>query len=126
MAKVVLDVPDEFMSLVGAWQTILDNMKATVDRTGGGKAVDYAQIERNAYDQCREGESDIHHVSLQAVDIHVPMVAVGGICYDRVGCCEASYHIKTRSSSRRTFLVPPRRRSRWANGSQSDRSFGRE
>ena len=78
MAKVVLDVPDEFMSLVGAWQTILDNMKATVDRTGGGKAVDYAQIERNAYDQCREGESDIHHVSLQAVDIHVPMVAYYG------------------------------------------------
>ncbi len=43
MAKVVLDVPKEFMGLVDTWRQTLDSMKARPDRIGGGKAVDYAQ-----------------------------------------------------------------------------------
>ena len=54
MAKIVFDVPDEFRGLVESWREALDSMKATLDRTGGGKAVDYAQIERETSDKCRK------------------------------------------------------------------------
>ena len=99
MAKVVLDVPDEFMGLVGTWQKTLDNMKATVDRTGGGKAVGYAEIERETAEQCRESEREAHRILLQALDIDVPAVVIGGVRYNRVGRCEAPYHTRAGSVS---------------------------
>jgi hypothetical protein len=46
------------MGLVDTWRETLDSMKATLDRTGGGKAVDYAEIERETSDQCRESERE--------------------------------------------------------------------
>ena len=92
MVKVVLDVPKEFLGLVDTWRATLDSMKATVDRTGGGKAVDYAQIERETSERCRESEGEAHRVILQALDIDVPAVVIGGIRYHRVGRCEAPYH----------------------------------
>ncbi len=74
MAKVVLDVPKEFMRLVDTWRRTLDSMKARLDRTGGGKAVDYAQIERETSAQCRESEREAHRIVLQALDIDVPPI----------------------------------------------------
>jgi len=92
MVKVVLDVPKEFMGLVDTWRVTLDSMKATLDRTGGGKAVDYAQIERETSERCRQSEREAHGVILQALDIDVPAVVIGGMRYNRVGRCEAPYH----------------------------------
>jgi len=85
MVKVVLDVPKEFMGLVDTWRESLDSMKATLDRTGGGKAVDYAKIEQETSEQCRESEREAHRIILQALDIDVPAVVIGGIRYNRVG-----------------------------------------
>ena len=93
MVKVVLDVPKEFMGLVNTWRESLDSMKATLDRTGGGKAVDYAKIEQETSEQCRESEREAHRVIMQALDIDVPAVVIGGIRYNRVGRCEAPYHL---------------------------------
>ena len=92
MVKVVLDVPKEFMGLVDTWRKSLDSMRATLDCTGGGKAVDYAKIEQETSEQCRESEREAHRVILQALDIDVPAVVIGGIRYNRVGRCEAPYH----------------------------------
>ena len=92
MVKVVLDVPKEFMGLVDTWRQTLDSMKATLDCTGGGKAVDYGQIERDTSAHCRESEREAHRTLLQALDIDVPTVVIGGIRYHRVGRCEAPYH----------------------------------
>ncbi len=92
MPKVVLDVPKEFMGLVDTWRKTLGSMKATLDRSGGGKALDYAEIERETSEQCRESEREAHRVILQALDIDVPTVVIGGIRYNRVGRCEAPYH----------------------------------
>lgn len=99
MAKVVLDVPKEFMGLVDTWRATLDSMKATLDRTDGGKAVNYAEIERETSDQCRESEREAHRVILQALDIDVPTVVIGGIRYHRVGRCDAPYHTMAGSVS---------------------------
>ncbi|MEA3290812.1 MAG: ISKra4 family transposase [Pseudomonadota bacterium] len=80
------------MGLVDTWRVTLDSMKATLDRTGGGKAVDYAQIERETSERCRQSEREAHGVILQALDIDVPAVVIGGMRYNRVGRCEAPYH----------------------------------
>ena len=92
MVKIVLDVPEAFLGLVDTWQVTLDSMKATLDRIGGGKAVDYAEIERETSEQCRESEREAHRIHLQALDIDVPTVVIGGIRYNRVGRCEAPYY----------------------------------
>lgn len=92
MAKIVLDVPDELTGLVETWQETLDALKSTLDRTGGGKAVDYAGIERETSEKYRKSERETHRVILQALDIDVPTVVIGGIRYNRVGRCEAPYH----------------------------------
>ena len=92
MVKIVLDVPEEFMGLVDTWRGTLDTLKATLDRTGGGKAVDYAEIERETSEQCRRSEREAHRVLLGALDIDVPTIVIGGIRYTRVGRCEGPYH----------------------------------
>ena len=99
MAKIVFDVPDEFRGLVETWRETLDSMKATLDRSGGGKAVDYSGIEREASEKCRKSEREIHRAILQTLDIDVPTVVIGGIRYNRVGRCEAPYHTMAGSVS---------------------------
>ncbi len=99
MAKVVLDVPKEFLGLVDTWRKTLDSMKTTLDCSDGGKAVDYAEIDRATSEQCRESEREAHRVILQALDIDVPTVVIGGIRYNRVGRCEAPFHTMAGSVS---------------------------
>ena len=92
MAKIVLDVPEEFMGLVDSWREQLESVIATVERTDGGKAVDYGQIEREASEICRKSEREVHRAILSALDIDVPTIVIGGVRYNRVGRCEAPYH----------------------------------
>ncbi len=49
-------------------------MKARLDRTGRGKAVDYGEIEREMSNRWLESEHDAHCVILQALDIDAPTV----------------------------------------------------
>lgn len=99
MAKIVLDVPDDLLGLVDTWRKTLDSISAVRDRTGSGKAVNYAQIEREASERSRDSEREIHRTILQALDIDVPAVVIGGIRYNRVGRCEAPYHTMAGSVS---------------------------
>jgi len=88
MAKIVLDVPEEFKGLVDSWREQLESVKATVERTDGGKAVDYGQIEREASEICRKSEREVHRAIVSALDIDVPTIVIGGVRYNRVGRCE--------------------------------------
>ena len=54
--------------------------------------MDYAGIERETSEKYRKSERETHRVILQALDIDVPTVVIGGIRYNRVGRCEAPYH----------------------------------
>ena len=99
MAKIVLDVPEQFMGLVETWRETLESMTATLDRTGGGKAVDYAAIERETADKCRRSEREAHRAILGTLDIDVPTIVIGGVRYHRVGRCESPYHTMAGSVS---------------------------
>ena len=92
MAKMVIEVPEELREVGEAMKETLVTLQRTLGRTGGGKALDYAQVERLISEEAGKTERASHRTVLQSLDIDVPTVMIGGIRYNRVGRCEAPYH----------------------------------
>lgn len=92
MAKMVIEVPEELRELGEALAEMVAAVQRTVARSGGGKAVDYAEVERVMSEAAGRAERGGHRAILQALDVDVPTVIIGGIRYNRVGRCEAPYH----------------------------------
>lgn len=92
MPKMVIEIPEELTGLGEAMAAILARVQGTLARTGGGKAVDYAQVESAVSEKAGGLERAAHRAILQSLDIDVPTVVIGGMRYNRVGRCEAPYH----------------------------------
>ena len=92
MPKREMDVPEALTKVWEAMATTLEDLTATIGRTGGGKAVDYGAVEAVIAEDARRVERASHHALLQALDVDVPAVIIGGVRYLRVGRCEAPYH----------------------------------
>lgn len=92
MPKMVIEVPEELTEVGEAMAEHLAALQRTVARLGGGKAVDYAEVERAMSESAGRTEMAGHRAILQSLDIDVPAVVIGGVRYTRVGRCEASYH----------------------------------
>lgn len=99
MPKMVIEIPEELRGLGEAFAAILARVQGTVARTGGGKAVDYAQVESAVSEEAGGIERAAHRAILQSLDIEAPTVVIGGIRYNRVGRCEAPYHTMAGSVS---------------------------
>ena len=92
MAKRVIEIPEGLEALGEAFAAMLAQVQGTVAATGGGKAVDYGRVERTVAKQTGGIERAAHQAILQALDIDVPAVIIGGCRYTKVGRCEAPYH----------------------------------
>ena len=114
MAKLVIEIPDELRDLGEALATIVARVQRTVAGTGGGKAVDYGRVEQAVAEETGGIERAAHRAILQALDIDVPAVVIGGIRYTRVGRCEAPYHTLAGSLGARD-RPPPRLRATCQN-----------
>src|ERR1017187_10087418 len=124
MAKMVIEVPEELAEVGKAMAEHLVALQRTVSRLGGGKAVDYAEIEQAMGESAGRtelaghrailrsldieqamgqsaGRTELagHRAILRSLDIDVPAVIIGGVRYTRVGRCEASYHTMVGSVS---------------------------
>ena len=99
MPKMVIEVPEEFTEVGKAMAEHLAVLQRTVSRLGGGKAVDYAEIEQAMAESAGRTEREAHRAILQSLDIDVPAVIIGGLRYTRVGRCEAPYHTMAGSVS---------------------------
>ena len=99
MPKMVIEVPDEFVEVGKAVAEYLAMLQRTVDRLGGGKAVDYAAVETAIAEGAARTERTAHRAILQKLDIDVPAVVIGGLRYTRVGRCEGAYHTMVGSVS---------------------------
>src|SRR5207253_6785893 len=99
MPKMVIEVPEEFTEVGKAMAEHLAALQRTVSRLGGGKAVDYAQIEQAMAENAGRTELAGHRAILQSLDIDVAAVMIGGMRYTRVGRCEAPYHTMAGSVS---------------------------
>lgn len=92
MTKKVIEVPEE---LEEVWESMVENftsLQRTLGRLGGGKAVDYAEVERVVSEESGKTDRAAHRAILQSLDIDVPAVVIGGVRYNRVGRCEGQYH----------------------------------
>ena len=92
MPRMVIEVPEEFTEVGKVMAEHLAALQRTVSRLGGGKAVDYAEIEQAMAESAGRAELAGHRAILQSLDIDVPAVTIGGVRYTRVGRCEAPYH----------------------------------
>ena len=99
MPKMVVEVPEEFTEVGKAMAEHLAALQRTVSRLGGGKAVDYAEIEQAMSESAGRTELAGHRAILQSLDIDVAAVIIGGVRYTRVGRCEAPYHTMVGSVS---------------------------
>lgn len=92
MPKMVIEVPERFEEVGKAMAEHLASLERTVARLGGGKAVDYGEIEEAIAESMARTERAGHRAILQSLDIDVPAVLIGGVRYTRVGRCEGAYH----------------------------------
>src|SRR2546427_799347 len=99
MPKMVIEVPEEFTEVGKAMAEHLAALQRTVSRLGGGKAVDYAEIEQAMAVSAGRTELAGHRAILQSLDMDVAAVMIGGMRYTRVGRCEAPYHTMVGSVS---------------------------
>src|SRR2546430_16526399 len=107
MPKMVIEVPEEFREGGKAMAEHLGAVQRTVSRLGGGKAVDYAEIEQAMAVSAGRTELAGHRAILQSLDIDVAAVMIGGMRYTRVGRCEAPYHTMAGAGSRARVVLPP-------------------
>src|SRR5260370_23476176 len=99
MPKMVIEVPEEFTEVGKEVAEQLAARQGTVSRLGGGKAVDYAEIEQAMAESAGRTELAGHRAILQSLDIDVAAVMIGGARYTRGGRCEAPYHTMAGSVS---------------------------
>ena len=76
MAKMVIEIPEEFSEVGEAMAATLATLQRTLGRTGGGKAVDYAEVERVMSEEAGKTERAAHRAILQSLDIDVPAVVI--------------------------------------------------
>ena len=99
MPKMVIEIPGELEDFGKEIAAHVAEVKRTLERLGGGKAVDYGEIERVMAENVARTELAAHRAILQRLDIDVPSVIIGGVRYTKVGRCEGTYHTMVGAAS---------------------------
>src|SRR5512145_3557630 len=90
--QMVLELPEELKGVGEAMQALVRQVEASWRSTRGGRAVDYARIERQVAAGAAAIERASHQAVLQGLDIDRPHVVIEGKEYRRVGRYEADYY----------------------------------
>jgi hypothetical protein len=90
--QMVIEIPEELKGVGEAVQGLVRHVEASWRSTRGGRAVDYATIERQVAAGAAAIERASHQAVLQGLDIDQPRVRIEGQEYRRVGRYEAEYY----------------------------------
>jgi hypothetical protein len=82
--KIVIEIPEELKDLGEAVQEMVNRVVAANRAAVGGRAVDYAPLERDIGALARSVERGAHRSMLQALDIDAPKVTINGKTFARV------------------------------------------
>src|SRR3989454_11085691 len=93
MPKMVIEVPEEFAEVGKAMAEHLAALQRTVSRLGGGKAVDYAEIEQAMAERAGRTGLAGHRAIRQSMDMDVVAVMIGGWWYNRGGRVVVALHM---------------------------------
>lgn len=89
---IMIAIPDECKDLAKAIEQLVAGLERAVHRTTGGRAVDYAQVERDVSERTAAVERAAHHRILSALDIDAPTVVIEGRPYTRVHRDDGRYY----------------------------------
>ncbi len=92
MARIVIELPDQFKCLSLALQQMADQVAEFRTRSVGGKAIDYAKIERDVGAAAAAVERAAHRDLLAELELDVQKIIVAGAAHTRVGRYEATYY----------------------------------
>lgn len=90
--QMVLEMPEELKGVGEAIPALVRQVEASWRSTRGGRAIDYATIERQVAAGAAAIERASHQAVLQGLDIDQPRVRIEGQEYRRVGRYEADYY----------------------------------
>jgi hypothetical protein len=90
--QMVIEILDELKGVGEAVKAMVRQVEATWRSTRGGRAVDYAAIERQVAAGAAAIERASHQAVLQGLDVDQPRVGIAGQVYRRVGRYEADYY----------------------------------
>lgn len=92
MARIVIEVPDEYKELAAAIEAVAEHVTQVVGRGSDGKAVDYARVERSVGELAAAVERAAHQAILRSLDLDAPRVRIDGATWTRVGRYEATFY----------------------------------
>jgi hypothetical protein len=90
--QMVLEMPEELKGVGDAIKTLVRQVEAIWRSTRGGRAIDYATIERQVAANAAAIERASHQAVLQGLDVDQPRVRIEGQGYRRVGRYEGEYY----------------------------------
>lgn len=91
MSKMI-QVPEHFQGLVQPIQEVLTVSQQWRAQMGGGRSVDYGQVERDVAATVAQLERAVHQALLQRLDIDCARVLIKGHPHVRVGRYPATYY----------------------------------
>jgi hypothetical protein len=89
---IVISIPDDCKSLVEPIEQLVASVTRTQRRADGGRALDYAPVERELGERTAAIERAAHRTILAALDIDAPVVHIEGRRYTRVHRAEGRYY----------------------------------
>jgi hypothetical protein len=90
--QMLIEIPDELKSVSEAVKEMLSQVAAAWRSTRGGRAVEYAEIERPLAKGAAAIERASHQVVRQGLEVDQPRGVSDGQVYGRVGRSEADYY----------------------------------
>lgn len=89
---IMISIPDHLKRLATAVERLIECAASAAGRARGGRALDYAQVERDVGDHTAEIERAIHQSVLRGLDVDEPKVSIEGRIYTRVHRAEGRYY----------------------------------
>lgn len=89
---IMIALPDDCKPLADAVERLVACSQRAMRRATGGRAVDYAQIEREVGERTAEVERAAHLAILTALDVDAPAVVIDGRVHTRVHRVEGRYY----------------------------------
>lgn len=89
---IMISIPDDCKPLADALTQLVASVTRAQRRGDGGRAVDYAQIERELGERTAAVERAAHQRLLTALDIDAPTVVIAGRIHTRVHRADGRYY----------------------------------
>jgi len=89
---ILISIPDDCKPLADAINALVASVERARRRGDGGRAVEYAQVERELGARTAAVERAAHHDVLAALDIDAPAVVIDGRVHTRVHRTEGRYY----------------------------------